>query len=236
MLILLYYNSVNLQINSDNFFNLLLSEYVTVRSRKFFFLAIAFVLLGFFVSEKITESFDQQLILFFQSSSGNPILDNLMWGFTEIGGLFPIMFFCFVMFIRKKTRRIGLIMLLAMIVGTVASGYIKDYVVDRPRPDLDFLGGELPMAVERDTSTLGGKGSFPSGHTTRASVIAFVMGFALSDRFPRGWYLVWIFPVCVALSRIYFLQHYPMDVFGGIAFGLIIAMLLSSRLKLPKIS
>ena len=151
-----------------------------IRSRGFFLLVIAFLIISGLVYAEVTEQFDESSILHFQSVSGNTSLDLSMWVSTEIGGIIPIMLFCFVMFVWRKTRRMGLILLLAILIATVLAGYLKDYVVDRPRPDLEYLGSELPIDVESDTTVLGGQGSFPSGHVARASALAFVLGYALT--------------------------------------------------------
>ena len=87
----------------------------------------------------------------------------------------------------------------------------------------------------RSTFVLGTNGSFPSGHATRAAVIALLGGYAFSNRFPRGRYLIWIFPILESLSRVYVLQHYPMDVIGGSVFGTVLAAIVGNKLKLNKI-
>ena len=206
-----------------------------VRSRPFFLLAAAFIVLSILVSAKTTSGFDQATITYFQSIEGDHALDLAMWIITEIGDVRWLVLFSIVLLIIRKTRRMGLILLMTLVVGTIAAGYIKGYVVDSPRPNLEFLGTTIPFEIGQDTFVLGTDGSFPSGHVTRAASLALVIGVALSQRFPRGCYLIWIFPILESISRVYVLQHYPMDVFGGIIFGILIAGVLGKKLKLFEI-
>lgn len=201
-----------------------------IRSRRFFLLVLIFVFVTILVYAKVTEPIDNSIETRAQSIGGNYYFDYAMFIFSEIGSVFYMLIFCIILFIKKKTRRLGLVLILAVLAGTITSGYLK-WALDRERPSLQFLGTPFPIKPEPDTSVFG-VGSYPSGHATRAAAFAFVVGFALSGRFPRGCYLLWIFPVVVSTSRVFILQHFPMDVIGGTILGIIIADVVSKKLKL----
>lgn len=206
-----------------------------LRSRPFLVLVAIFVVLSVLVNEKITTDFDRNTVMYFQSIAGNQTLDLTMWVITEIGDVRWLILLSIILLIIRRTRRIGMIMLLSLVAGTIGAGYLKGYVIDNPRPELEFLGSELPYEIAQDTFVLGTNGSFPSGHATRAAIVALIVGYALSERFPRGRYLIWIFPILESLSRVYVLQHYPMDVFGGVVFGTTLAAIIGNKLKLNQI-
>jgi len=206
-----------------------------VRSRPFLILSVAFIIMAVLVHGQITSGFDLAALISFQSIAGNHSIDVMMWLITEIGDVRWLVLFSVVLLIIRRTRRMGLILLLSLVAGTIATGYIKGYLVDNPAPKLEFLGTKLPAEVGKDTFVLGTAGSFPSGHITRAALVALIMGYALSQRFPRGCYLIWFFPSLESISRLYVLQHYPMDVFGGIVFGILMAGIIGKKLKLYEI-
>ena len=208
------------------------------RSRSFVLLVAAFVIVTLLVYYQVTEEFDQATIRYFDSISGNPALDLFMQSITEIGDVFYTLIFAIALILIKRTRRIGITIMILIVVSTILTGYIK-CGVDRDRPDIEFSGFPFPLPIEPDTFSLfcegGFNASFPSGHTVRALIFGIILGYALSDRFPRGCYLLLLYPILMAISRIYILEHYPMDIIGGAILGILLTGVLAQKTKLYKI-
>jgi undecaprenyl-diphosphatase len=113
----------------------------------------------------------------------------------------------------KKARPYVLPLLLAdFFAGLVIADGIKE-VVHRDRPS--------NLAIALPHENLFGGNSFPSGHTSTAFGVAFIL-WMLTRRTERAWIgqvaLGWA--LLVAISRIYEGVHWPTDVIAGMFAGL----------------
>jgi membrane-associated phospholipid phosphatase len=104
----------------------------------------------------------------------------------------------------------GFIFLGVAIPGLIAN--LLKRLIGRGRPD-EFA--EVGAFFFRNFSNDWQFQSFPSGHSTTAIALAFVVGFLRPRLFP----LFFAIGVIVSLSRVPVGMHYPTDVFGGLVVG-----------------
>jgi undecaprenyl-diphosphatase len=100
------------------------------------------------------------------------------------------------------------------LLGDFIKGYLKKAVM-RPRPFLEIPA--LEPLIKRPKGF-----SFPSGHTTLAFAVAFIISRILPKRYSIPAFLM---AALVAFSRLYLGVHYPTDILGGICIGYVAGMI-----------
>lgn len=61
-----------------------------------------------------------------------------------------------------------------------------------------------------------------------------VFGYGLNKKSKPAGLIIWSYPVSVAITKLYIMQHYPSDMAGGFLLGLIISIIRSNLMKLDQ--
>ncbi len=155
--------------------------------------------------------FEIKILNFINETFSCAFLDGFFKGITKFSDsgmgwiVLAIVLMCF-----KKTRKTAYCLAAALIIGQVLGNNILKNIFDRPRP----------YTVNPDVITIVPKldsFSFPSGHTRCAVECALVI-FLNNKKWGTA---ALIFAALTGLSRIYLYMHYPTDVLGGVALGII---------------
>ena len=141
-----------------------------------------------------------------------PFLDKIMAFITRLGdaGIIWIVL-RIVLLLIPKTRKIGAVMVAALVVDVLLCNIVLKNLVARTRPYDVNTGVHLLVAKLHDYS-------FPSGHT--AASFASVTALYLAGE-KKLWKFALVLACLIAISRLYLYVHYPTDVLGGILFGVI---------------
>ena len=153
---------------------------------------------------------------FIQEHLTCPFLDAVMPVLTSLAdaGIFWIALAVFMLFF-SRTRKTGLMMGLALVIGLVTVNLMIKPIVGRIRPYELKEGMEILIDGLHD-------GSFPSGHTLASFEAAGVLMIRERNRFG---YPALVLAILIAFSRLYLYVHYPTDVLVGIILGLFYAFI-----------
>lgn len=164
-------------------------------------------------------AFDLPILDWIQANLKSDLLDTVMPIITLFGdgGVFWIAIAVLLLCI-PKTRKIGLGMGFALLMGLVVCNITLKPLVGRIRPyDLqEQLGVTIPLLTDRMHDY-----SFPSGHTIASFEASVVL---LKNNKWMGIPAV-ILAVLIAFSRLYLYVHYPSDVIFSVFAGILFAFL-----------
>ncbi|MGI0039424.1 MAG: hypothetical protein ACREAO_06380 [Nitrososphaera sp.] len=150
------------------------------RSIKFVAFVAAFVVFSIVVASGATNGIDDPVNRFAKSIQGDPSLDTAMLAITTMGDVGTLFLFAIIITIIRRTRKVGMIFLITIVVLAIFIMYIKP-VFGRPVPPYEFAPAvELPenFGIEGDSLAPFSAGfSYPSGHMARSTALAFIIGY-----------------------------------------------------------
>jgi undecaprenyl-diphosphatase len=235
-------NKQTIKMYHLKYLSVLLSDFwpswiLPIRSSQFLALLVSFVILTIVVMSGSTSGIDNIVSRYFKSIQGNENLDTLMIIVTTFGDVVSLVIVAIILTIIRRTRKIGMIFLISVVIITILIMYIKP-VVGRPIPPYGFesklhlsknfkIEDDSPVPFARDLS-------YPSNHVAQATAFAFIVGFALNKRSRVIGLIMWFFPIIISITRLYVMQHYLTDLVGGFLLGLIISIVLSNVMRLEE--
>ena len=161
-------------------------------------------------------------LLIFLNNLGSEQWDILWLTITNQLSWIPLFIFIIVYVIKTFGWKRGGFAILAMIILVAFSDQFTNFIknsVQRLRPNNDPEINHLLRIVKK----VGGY-SFMSGHATTSSFFSIFVIHLLKD-YIKYIYLILIFPILFAYSRLYLGVHFPIDILVGLTIGTVFAKL-----------
>lgn len=166
---------------------------------------------------------DASILLFIQEFIRNDILTPIFLFITHLGDKGMIWIVLSVLLLTsKKTRKTGIMGLLALLGSLLINNMLVKNLVARPRPF--YVIEDLRILIDTPSEF-----SFPSGHTASSFAAAFVFLRNLPKKY--GIPAV-VLAALIGLSRLYIGVHYPTDVLFGVLSGWLLSLLAEKLVRI----
>ncbi|MDD2971251.1 MAG: phosphatase PAP2 family protein [Lachnospiraceae bacterium] len=158
---------------------------------------------------------DMNLLLWIQDVVRTPFLDPIFIVITKLGNGGAVwIILSVVLLLNRKTRKIGMMSMMALAGSFLINNLILKNIVERVRPYEVITNLHLLVNRAKDFS-------FPSGHTGSSFAAAFIFYQELPGKYGIP---AMILAGLMGISRLYIGIHYPSDVLAGVVTGIAIAV------------
>ena len=150
-------------------------------------------------------------ILYLIQSLRTPAFDQVVLFITSLANYVWIILIIWLL-LNKPTRKLGVILAVAMILQYLINGGILKHLFARVRPcNVDTT---VELLVKRPKGF-----SFPSGHSAAAFC---AVGVLYGAKIKKLFWPVLVLAYLIAFSRLYLYVHFPTDVLAGALCGFLI--------------
>lgn len=220
----------NINIDKKNNFN----PYWNIKVSFILIFLTIFTVISMISVLGLTDNLDNSISDFFKTFR-NQSLDLVMIIVTTTADTINLIIVGFILTVIKKTRRMGMILLISVISITILVTYVKPLFGISP-PQYDFVPLiNLPekFTLEKDSfMPFAQNFSYPSNHLASAAAFSFIISGFIFNRLPIvSKTFIILFPAIIGFTKLYLFQHNLSDIFGGYFFGLLVVSIVLKILK-----
>ena len=153
---------------------------------------------------------------------------------SSFGEVVNLIFVAILFTIIRRTRKMGMILMIAIMTIAISISYLKP-IVAQPKPPESQKVPVLPKGFQLESDSLLTEArnfSYPSNHTAIITAFAYIVETVIRLKTKKYSFLLWILPPMIMFSNLALGLNYLSDLIGGFLLGLIIAITLSRILKL----
>ncbi len=196
---------------------------------------LCFVIITVLAFTGLTKDLDNFISDFFRKIPRSEQSDISIIIITTFSDTINLIIVGFILTIIKKTRQFGMILLISLVTITIVVTYAKPFFAVEQPPHVFNPIVTLPdkFTLEKDSfMPFAQNYSYPSNHLASTTAFSFIIGGLIYKRHPcfaKGFMM--FFPTMIGITKLYLVQQYLSDLFGGYFLGLLITSLIIKLLK-----